>query len=253
MLWTERKIHLGNFLYHWMRAYTRQEEGARVYALRTPEMGPWLDAFPTLADRLLVSRGEVRLTDRREVGFFQAWGIDYTPEELERFAGALLQDATLPLARRSDADQRIVLNVRRGDYFGTYADRYAFNQIAYLRLALDRALLLGGPADTVHVVSDDIMWCRDNLQWITESVDELRFSSPEPTPHDDFVQLATARRLILTTTSFGYWGAHLSNALYGDNEDLVVVPWFHVRRVWSGASYLLNPAWSVVRRIPGGW
>ena len=71
------------------------------------------------------------------------------------------------------------------------------------------------------------------------------------TPADHFVALATARRLILTHSTFGYWGAHFSNGLYGDNHADVIVPWFHDRTMWSGAASQLNPAWTVVKDIPG--
>lgn len=47
--------------------------------------------------------------------------------------------------------------------------------------------------------------------------------------------------------------SHLSNALYGDNEHLVVAPWFHDRSMRSGEASQLNPAWTVIRHIPGGW
>lgn len=71
VVWTERGIHLGNFPYHWMRAYTGQRQGRDVHALRTPEMERWLAAFPTAAPDLLIAREDVRPTDRRETGYFR--------------------------------------------------------------------------------------------------------------------------------------------------------------------------------------
>ena len=102
------------------------------------------------------------------------------------------------------------------------------------------------------MVSDDVAWCRANLTWIGDSA-EVSFAPDADTPVEDFTTLATARRLVLTNSTFGYWAAHLSNGLYGDNHQHIVVPWFHDRTMWSGASYHLNPAWTVVRDIPGGW
>ena len=134
----------------------------------------------------------------------------------------------------------------------SFASRYAFDQDFYLRVALDRAQRVGGPVERVHVVSDDIAWCRTVLGWLSDDCD-LTFATETPTPADDFATLAGARRLVLTSSTFGYWAAHLSNGLHGDNHQDVVVPWFHDRTMWSGASYHLNPAWTVVRDIPGGW
>jgi hypothetical protein len=252
VLWTEPRLGLGNFLYHWLQVSKLREAGGQVVALRIPEMEPWLPFFPEIERDYTVPRDEVRITDRRQPGFFQGWGVHYWPEHVERFVADLLRQTTLPLQADLDTE-RVVVNVRRGDYFEpSFASRYAFDQEAYLRVALDRAARVGGPARRIHVVSDDIAWCRTTLGWLGDDA-EVTFALDEPTPADDFATLISARRLILTNSTFGYWAAHLSNGLHGDNYQDVVVPWFHDRTMWSGASYHLNPAWTVVRDIPGGW
>jgi hypothetical protein len=252
VLWTEPRLGLGNFLYHWLQVSKLREAGGQVVALRIPEMEPWLPFFPEIERDYTVPRDEVRITDRRQPGFFQGWGVHYWPEHVERFVADLLRQTTLPLQADLDTE-RVVVNVRRGDYFEpSFASRYAFDQEAYLRVALDRAARVGGPARRIHVVSDDIAWCRTTLGWLGDDA-EVTFASDVPTPADDFATLISARRLVLTNSTFGYWAAHLSNGLHGDNHQDVVAPWFHDRTMWSGASYHLNPAWTVVRDIPGGW
>lgn len=144
------------------------------------------------------------------------------------------------------------MKVRRGDYFGAFADRYSFDEATYLLVALERQFTLGGPARAIHVVSDGLDWCRARLGWMAEHA-ELTFQPEDSTPQQDLTTLASARRLVITHSSFGFWGAHLSNALYGDNEHLVVAPWFHDRSMRSGEASQLNPAWTVIRHIPGGW
>ena len=194
----------------------------------------------------------MRLTDHRATGFFQGWGVHYWPEHVERFTEFVLRQTTLQIDADTD-DERVVVNVRRGDYFEpSFASRYAFDQVAYLRVALDRARRMGGPVERVHVVSDDIAWCRTALGWLGDQCD-LTFAADTPTPAEDFAALAGARRLVLTSSTFGYWAAHLSNGVHGDNHEHVVVPWFHDRTMWSGAAYQLNPAWTVVRDVPDGW
>lgn len=252
VLWTEPRIGLGNFLYHWLQVYRLRESGAEAVALRIPEMDPWLPWFPEIRASYTVDRDQVRLTDRRLPGFFQGWGVHYWPEHVERFADFCLSQTTLPLVRDAD-EERVVVNVRRGDYFeSTFAHRYAFDQESYLREAMTRSARLGAPVRRVHVVSDDIAWCRTALAWLGDDA-EVSFAAEEPTPVQDFATLVGAGRLVLTSSTFGYWAAHFSNALHRDNHQDVVVPWFHDRTMWSGASYHLNPAWTVVRDIPGGW
>jgi hypothetical protein len=252
VLWTEPHLGLGNFLYHWLQVSKLRESGQEVVALRIGEMEPWLPYFPEIDRDYTITRDEVRLNDRREPGFFQGWGVNYWPEHVERFVDFALRQTTLPV--RPDPDtERVVVNVRRGDYFGaSFARRYAFDHEAYLHVALDRASRVGAPVRRIHVVSDDIAWCRTALTWLGDNA-EVTFAAAGPTPADDFATLAGARRLILTNSTFGYWAAHFSNGLYGDNHQDVVAPWFHDRTMWSGASYQLNPAWTVVRDIPGGW
>ena len=229
-----------------------REAGEEVVALRIPEMEPWLPYFPDIGRDYTVGRDEVRITDRRQPGFFQGWGVHYWPEHVERFVEFILKQTLLPIHPDPDAE-RVVVNVRRGDYFEQqFASRYAFDTEAYLRVALKRAGQMGRPVRRLHVVSDDIAWCRTALGWLGDDA-EVTFAPEAPTPAEDFATLAGARRLIVTNSTFGYWAAHLSNGLHGDNHQDVVVPWFHDRTMWSGASYHLNPAWTVVRDIPGGW
>ena len=54
-------------------------------------------------------------------------------------------------------------------------------------------------------------------------------------PHEHFRALASARRLIITNSTFSYWGAYVSNVRYGDNHGLVYAPWFHRRDIDGGA------------------
>lgn len=252
VLWTEPRLGLGNFLYHWLQVSRLRETGRHAVALRIGEMEPWLPYFPEIDRDFTVARDEVRLDDRREPGFFQGWGVHYWPEHVERFVDFALRQTTLPVRPDLDAE-RVVINVRRGDYFESlFASRYAFDQEAYLHVALERASRVGAPIRRIHVVSDDIAWCRTALAWLGDDA-EVTFAADAPTPADDFATLSSARRLIVTNSTFGYWAAHFSNGLYGDNHQDIVVPWFHDRTMWSGASYHLNPAWTVVRDIPGGW
>ena len=252
VIWTEPRLGLGNFLYHWLQVFRLREDGTDAVALRIEEMEPWLPFFPEIERSYTIARDEVRLTDKRAPGFYQGWGVHYWPEHVERFVGLALRQTVLPMEDETDPE-RVVVNVRRGDYFEpSFARRYAFDQEAYLRVALDRAADVGAPVRRVHVVSDDILWCRDALAWLGDDA-ELTFAPEHPTPAEDFATLASARRLVLTNSTFGYWAAHFSNGVHGDNHQDVVVPWFHDRTMWSGASYHLNPAWTVVRDIPGGW
>jgi hypothetical protein len=252
VLWAEPRLGLGNYMYHWLQVHKLRDSGEQAAVLRLAEMEPWLPWFPEIDRDYTVAREDVGLTDVRELGFYQEWGVHYLPEHVERFADFCLAQTTLPLVPEAD-EERVVLNVRRGDFFEPhFARRFAFDQVTYLRTAVARAARVGAPVRRIHVVSDDVAWCRASLAWLSDDA-EVTFAASESTPAEDFATLVGARRLILTNSTFGYWAAHLSNSLHRDNHQDVVVPWFHDRTIWSGASYHLNPAWTVVRDIPGGW
>lgn len=254
VLLTHPETNFGNFLYLWMKAYSEQQAGHDVLVSRTPRMDPWLEYVPYAAAHLVIDRDAVRLLDRRDLRMFQGWASDYVPEQVSRFVDSVLLPSELPLARRED-EGRVVVNIRRGDFFSArYAPRYAFDPMEYLSTAMSRSVALGGPVEEFHVVSDDLEWCRRNVTGLLgEGGAAVTFAADGSTPAEHFGAVASSRRLILTHSTFGYWGAHVSNALHGTNHEQVVVPWFHDRTVWGGESYMLNPSWTVVRNLPGGW
>ncbi len=255
ILWTPPSVNVGNHFYLWLSAHAARGRGESVAVLCTDRMRPWLDAFPNAAG-LIVERRDVGLRDRRDTGLRQFWGVDFDASEVESFVRDVLLDSpwgsALP-APLADAET-LVVNVRRGDYYSVPAHRarYAFDQNSYLRTAVARATATGGRPDTVVVVSDDLQWCRDHLGWLGDHADRLTFAPPDSTPRTDLATLASARRLVLTNTTFGYWGAHVSNVRHGDNHGLVVAPWFHAR-IGDWAADQLDPRWDIVREIPGGW
>lgn len=250
VLWTEPRLGLGNLLYLWLQSHLRTEKGRPATALWRPEMAPWITAFP-MVDSLTTKEEDVGLRSRRELGFFQGWGVHYLPEHIERFTAELVATAAEPII---GSPETLTVNVRRGDFFHQkFGSRFAFNQQAYLQVAVDRAARTGGPIEDLLVVSDDISWCRANLAWLGNHARTIRFSAEKSTALQDFTAVAQSRRLVLTNSTFGYWAAHVSNHLHRTNHADVVVPWFHDRSVWSGAAYQLNPAWTVIRDIPGGW
>ena len=130
--------------------------------------------------------------------------------------------------------------------------RYSFDIAEYVRTALELTEQRDGAVDHVDIVSDGIDWCRDRLAWIEQPGRRVTFADGV-TPMEAFARVSAARRLILTNSTFSYWAAHVSTVRYADNHSLVYAPWFHRRDIDDGASWHLDPRWSVVRDIRGGW
>lgn len=248
VLWTDPDVQFGNILYSWLRAHARQGAGDPTVVRATASMQRWLDVFPGVGRQVVIRPDQVRLTDRRKLGYFQGWD-EHTEAERAAFCRALLADATVPVEADTDPG-RVVVTVRRGDYYHPrFAARFSIDTADYLSVALARQVEVGGPVTGLHVVSDDPQWCRDHRQWAGGLPMHIAAGPAE----QHLASLAGGRRLILTHTTFGYWGAHLSNTLHGDNHGLVVVPWFHDRLVQGGQATAIDPRWSIVGDIPTDW
>lgn len=259
VLWTQPTAQFGNLMYEWMHAFNARAAGHDVVCLRTPAADPWL---PVLGDRLaglLVDRADVRHLDRRERGLHHEFGVTFTAADLAAFdagfvtpSGLVDPDRVPPAHRLGHRD--VLVNVRRGDYFTSAANRrnYAFDLDAYLGAALEASERVGGPIERVHVVSDGIDWCRAHLGWLTDRVGRVTFADDGQPPAVHLAILANAPRLVLANSTFSYWGGYLSTLRSGRPEQ-VVAPWFHIRSDRGGAAWHLDPRWSIVRDVPGDW
>jgi len=254
VIWTQPVMGFANLLYLWLVAASRRAGGEDVVVRHSAVMDPWLPVLPRLRE-LTVEESRVRFRDRRDVDYHQAFGTDFTREDLEAFVRGYLLDSPLltepPLD--SSADDVLVLNVRRGDYYADprFRGLYSFDIAVYVREALTRSIEADGAVTRIRVVSDDPAWCELKLPFLKDAGD-VEYA-PAGRPHEHFRTLVAARRLVLANSTFSYWGAYVGNVVHGDNHAQVWAPWFHRRDIQSGAAWHLDPRWSVVRDIPGGW
>lgn len=256
VLWTRQGHGFGNILYDWMRVYSRRAAGRDTVALLTPRGEPWLPLLGEAGAALTVRRSEVGVTDRREVGAPFAFGTDFSRAELDAFLDGVVLPSPLcaPDGATALDPQDVVITVRRGDYWSVprFRAAYAFDIDAYLRAALAEQVRVGGPLRRIHVISDGIPWCRAHLGWLAQAGSQLSFATADQSPRDQFATMAGANRLIVTNTTFGYWGGYAA-ARRGDPA-LVVAPRFHARGIPRGERAVnLDPRWTVVETIPGGW
>lgn len=226
-------LRFGNLLYLWLQAHQRSATQGAVFVRSVPAMGLWLDEFPALR-ALTVAVGEVRFSDRRTWDadwLFQRFGIDFDRTTLDAF----VIDALSPYVPLLDPDP-VVLNIRRGDYYTDFADKYAFDQVAYVDAALER---IGGASHAI-VVSDDQLWCRLNLDAVVRAhAHTVEYAAPDPV--ENFRILAGSRRIIGTNSTFSYWGAYTAGALRNDVQ--IVMPAFHARMAHGTAAHQIDPQW----------
>jgi hypothetical protein len=259
--WTPEFMGLGNLLQLGMWAYDGRRTGEPRWIRATPKLEPWLEVFPGLRQVVLLP-DEVRFTDRRVAPWSHRAraaleeGAVALHEQVDvRAVEDFLRHVVLPGAVLGPvvASDALVVNVRRGDY---YSDpditlQYGFDVLDYLRIAVAGSVERDGPPSSITVVSDDLDWCRRELGWLGE-IAPTEFPVSHG-PVSDFATVSSARRMVITNSTFSYWAAHVSNVVHSDNHEQVWAPRFFDRTQNDGRSWLLDSRWSVVEDLPGGW
>lgn len=260
ILWLPDAVRGGNVLYYWLHAHARQRQGKSSLVLNNLSAIEWLERFPD-AQSLATTRDQVRLTDRRLVpGPLQNFGVDFTTDDLNSFIDQVLLGRTSALPALIDNyDNRydVTLNVRRGDYYSDprWRGEYSFDVVEYVRTAI-RSVEESGPISSIHVISDDLEWCRIKLSWLKETA-PVTTPTPSSDPLQQLAALAASPRLILANSTFSYWGGYLSTRRSigrPHQRSGIWAPRFHNRYFpENGRATQLHPQWNVVEDIPGGW
>ena len=261
--WTPDFMGYGNVLHllHWVA--TERVHGNQVWALTTGALGPWLPVFPELAP-LCIDKGDVRLTDRR-VAPWSAAGRQHLSDALHRGAIPLDPEAPFdhflstylaPGAHRHGLPvygrDHLTINVRRGDYYSDPDNRrnFGFDIVGYLRVAVPAALERDGAVRHISVISDDPQWCEHHLGFLGSWADAVDY--PTVGPVDAFFELVASPRLAMTNSTFSYWAARLGRVLRDEDPGQIWAPRFFDRQHEQDHG-LIDPRWSVVESIPGGW
>lgn len=236
----------GNQLFFLLWGATQRWQGRDLVLIRSERSAPWLEHFPLLRDELTVPRAQVRFQDRRERPTWDPMPGRFTPDERDRFIERYLVPSGL---FQPAVDDSLVVNIRRGDYYSDPAvrGRFAFDQIAYLQEVMSRVEGVG----RIVVVSDDIAWCEERLGFLGETA-QVEFPRGSEPLHD-FGTVASARRLVITNSTFSIWCAYISTYLHRDNHAQIFAPAFGTRPHRGEPWDSVDHRWSIVWDIPGGW
>lgn len=221
----------GNWLYEWMKASAETAQTRQsVKVAERQGMTVWVNEFPDLA-KITISPHNIRWRSKRDLGAnFDIEG-DFTPAERQEFIQKVLLSSPnfaqrRELARREFGHNSLVINIRRGDYYShpIIHQDYGIDTVAYVKEAVSQCLKIYVPQQIV-VVSDDLPWCAENLSFLQE-IAPTTFDKFGNSMFDDLAVLSIAKYLILTNTTFGYWGGYIATLM----EDATVwVPNIHER------------------------
>ncbi|WP_309127642.1 alpha-1,2-fucosyltransferase [Microbacterium sp.] len=230
-------MRLGNFLYLWLNAHLHQAEGADVMVRESYGMAQWLQRFPALRELTLAPR-EVRFSDRREWDpewLYQRFGVDFGRDQLHAFVREVFAGQVT-----HGPPARLVVNVRRGDFYATqFEAKHGFQIVPYVQAALK----LFPERRDVLVVSDDAEWCRTRLdRMLRDGAEQVDYAAPDPLRN--LLALAGSHSLIGANSTFSYWGAYIADALHDDAR--IVMPRFHARMAHGSDAYQLDPSWTAL-------
>jgi len=261
--WTPDFMGFGNHLYLWAWAHAGRDDEIARRVLVTPKMRYWAELAPDVAREFLLERSEVRLLDQRD--YYWARPLEesgdprgFTDASREAFIRECLLPAPLLAGIGSSAlaaDDVIVLNLRRGDFYSNpgHLPLHGIDLAAYVRLAVQGSIAADGPARRLHVVSDDLAWCREALPWLGHHATEVTYADPADPPAQNFRDVCSARRLVLSNSTFSMWGAFVSTTLHGDNAGQVWAPAFFMSSYPEGRCFEYDASWSFVDELRDGW
>ena len=134
--------------------------------------------------------------------------------------------------------QSVILQIRRGDYatnpktqvhFGLTNKEYFDSSLKYLESNNIKNIEL-------FIISDDIEWCKQNLNFTypTHFV-----SKPEIKDYEEIIIMNNAKHLIISNSTFGWWGAWLNN----NKDKTVIAPkeWFKNKNLKQDD--IVPPSW----------
>lgn len=241
--WVPEWMNLGNLLYMGQWAY----EGRGRSVLLHESKRASLRIFPALLESLFRSKREISVFDRRVMPWQNTQEQQAAHRDANRDA-AYITDLLLSGSglERSEVLRPgdMVVNVRRGDYYSVqqhFLD-FGMDQIAYVDAALTSSVERHGVPRRLVVISDDILWCRENLDGVLRRTAPVEYADGDS--RHDLRALVNAERLIIPNSTFSYWGGYIGDVLRPERE--VIAPWLFSRSVNAGRAFQLRPHWHVI-------
>jgi hypothetical protein len=176
--------------------------------------------------------GNIRL-----YGYFQSekYFEHYKREVAELFElNSEIQDKVLSQYQEILEKNTTSINVRRGDYVWL-SDYHANQELDYYKKAIE----IIGEEEKFLIFSDDISWCKENLDFIKNKT----FVTND-FDYEDLFLMSQCSNNIIANSSFSWWGAWLNK-----NDDKVIVApknWFGKSNSHLDTSDLYCEKWHII-------
>jgi len=164
-------------------------------------------------------------------GYFQS--EKYFVEYREEILKALDINRNIKQVREKykDYSDYTSIHVRRGDYL-KLSEFHTNLSMDYYKSAVANF----SDKEKFLIFSDDIEWCKDNLNFL----DNIEFS-PCNKDYEDLILMSTCKNNIMANSSFSWWAAWINN----NKEKLVIYPenWFGIKNRYMSTDTLCPLQW----------
>ena len=129
----------------------------------------------------------------------------------ENFVNSILQDRFFKefIQKRTS---NIVLHIRRGDQATLLSSNiYSILNIDYYEKAIQCIKLQGESFNEITICSDDILWCKENVQKL-KGVEKIIYSNSS-SMIEDFLLMYCSKYLISSNSTFSWWAGYVGNSV----------------------------------------
>ncbi|WP_165570233.1 alpha-1,2-fucosyltransferase [Chryseobacterium sp. FH1] len=214
--------------------------------LETKHFEEILKLFPQLSE-FVVKEEDIRFYHEKDKdnNFYQVFGTHFTLEQLNGFIKKYLIDNVRNNLKQSQEPSKLCINVRRGDFYEKgNSSIYGYDQIGFIRHVFE-VHLSSSYFQNIKIVSDNMMWCRQELQFLKKYTAELTFPDFQNPVTDSFLEVINSEELILSNSTFSFWAAYISNYMY-ENTQQTYCPIFGSRKIKNTDLYQTNPNWNII-------
>lgn len=242
----------GNLLYFFLRAFIFEQQGKSLRILYSKHMNELLLYFPDLS-KYVIEEKKVKFHHKKDSSnnFYQVFGKDFMEEDLNAFikkyitGSSAIKEFLIQIPEPGSDD--LTINIRRGDFYEKgNLSLYGYDQIGFTKHVFHQ-YLKGRTWKKINILSDNMEWCQENFAFLDEYTDELNF--PDISGKEvicSFLWVSKSKNLILSNSTFSFWGAYISNYLYNSYQN-TYCPIFGSRRIENTDLYQYNPKWVMIR------
>lgn len=234
-------IRWGNILYFLLQA---ENQKYKLIA-RNNQHEFWLEVFPELKG-FFICETDIKTLDVniKNQTFFQAYGKEFSYEMLKNFASKYFlnhPEYQKYLARTEN--NTLYLNVRRGDYYGTQHEKYyGFDIVGFINHCFESNQI--SKQEKIIVISDDIDWCRNHLGFLKNHSMTVDFPVGVGAKESFFI-LSTARKLLISNSTFCFWAAYISSIQYSSDSEIYAPDFINRLHQYKETSPYL-PSWNKI-------